>query len=187
MKKVLKTILLPVLIIAISIGVGFLYDHILKKIELNNYPQKYSEYVEKYAKEYGIPEYIVYSTIKVESNFDSSALSSKGAVGLMQITPDTFEWLQLFLREKLDTGMLYDPQTNIKYGTYFLSFLFDEFGNWQTAHAAYNAGFSRVKGWLADEQYTDGNGNLQNIPFKETREYIKKVADAESAYKKLYY
>lgn len=187
MKKVLKTVFLPVAIIALSIGIGFLYDHIWQRIDLKTYPKDFAEYVEAYSKEYGIPEYVVYSTIKVESNFQTAALSKKGAVGLMQITPDTFEWLQLLKGEKLEDGMLYDPNTNIKYGAYLLSYLFNEFGDWETAHAAYNAGLSRVRGWLADERYGGEDGKLKEIPFEETREYVKKISDAESAYKKLYY
>ncbi len=187
MKKAFKTVFLPIFIIAVSVGVGFLYDHIWDKIDLYTYPKNHSEYVEKYSKEYGVPEYIVYSTIKVESNFDTGALSHKGAVGLMQITPDTFKWIQMILREELDDGMLYEPETNIKYGTYLLSYLYDEFGNWETAHAAYNAGLTRVKEWLKDDRYRAEDGKLINIPFEETKEYVKKIADAATAYKKLYY
>ena len=187
MKKAFKTIFLPIVIIAISLGVGLLYDYIWDKIDHYTYPKTYFEHVEKYSKEYGVPEYIIYSTIKVESNFNSGALSEKGAVGLMQITPDTFEWIQMLLREELADGLLYDPETNIKYGTYLLSYLYDEFGNWETVHAAYNAGMSRVKEWLRDERYSAEDNKLKNIPFEETREYVKKIADAATEYKKLYY
>ncbi len=187
LKKIFKTVFLPIAIISISIGIGFLYDQIWDKIDLYTYPRDHSEFVEKYSKEYGIPEYIVYSTIKVESNFDSSAVSAKGAVGLMQITPDTFDWLQMLLHEELDRGMLYDPETNIKYGTYLLSYLFDEFGNWDTVHAAYNAGLSRVKEWLENDEYAGEDGRLKSIPFEETRDYVKKIADAATTYQKLYY
>ena len=187
MKKAFKMIFLPIIIIAISLGVGLLYDRIWDKIDHFTYPKHHFELVEKYSKEYGVPEYIVYSTIKVESNFNSGALSNKGAVGLMQITPDTFKWIQMLLHEDLADGMLYDPETNIKYGTYLLSYLYDVFGDWETVHAAYNAGMSRVKEWLSDDRYVTEDGKLQNIPFEETREYIKKIADALTAYKKLYY
>ena len=187
MKKFAKGVLLPIIIIAISLGVGYLYDDIWDDMDRRIYPQKYQEHISKYSKEYGVPEYIVYATVKVESDFDSGAVSSKGAIGLMQITPDTFDWLQLLMREELDQRMLYDPETNIKYGTYLLSYLYDQFGNWETVHAAYNAGMTRVKGWLNNAEYSDGDGTLKNIPFEETREYVKKIADTVTEYKKLYY
>lgn len=187
MKKFAKGVFLPIIIIAISLGVGYLYDNIWDGLDHKIFPQKHQDFVSKYSKEYGVPEYIVYSTIKVESNFDSGAVSNKGAIGLMQITPDTFDWLQMLMHESLDQRMLYDPETNIRYGTYLLSYLYDQFGNWETVHAAYNAGMTRVKGWLGTPEYSDGDGNLKNIPFDETRAYVKKIADTVTEYKKLYY
>ncbi len=187
MKKAIKRSVVVLVIAAISLGVGLLYGAVLDAIDRSSHPREYSEWVEKYSSEYGVAEHIVYSVIKVESGFDSAAVSHAGAVGLMQITPDTFEWVQFLLGEKLERGMLYDPETNIKYGTYLLSYLFSEFGNWQTAFAAYNAGMARVKDWLDDQQYTDERGRLVSIPIKETREYVAKVDKAEQTYLRLYY
>lgn len=177
------------LIIALSISVGYAYDYICNIVDTRNYPQpvEYSQYIEKYANEYGVPEHIVYATIKIESNFKSDAVSSAGAVGLMQITPDTFEWLKMRLKESYEPGMLYDPETNIKYGTYFLSYLYSEFGLWETVWAAYNAGVARVRDWLENEEYADENGVLKNIPYKETREYTIKTEKASKIYERLYY
>lgn len=187
MSKAVKRSIVVVTIAVLSLLTGIIYGSIMDAIDRANYPRDYSQWVEKYSSEYGIPEYVVYSVIKVESNYNASALSSAGAVGLMQITPETFDWLQFLLHEDYETGMLYDPETNIRYGTYLLSYLYAEFENWDTAFAAYNAGMARVKGWLQDSQYTDGNGKLKNIPIKETREYVAKLDRAEQAYLRLYY
>ena len=82
--------------------------------------------------------------------------------------------------------LLKDPATNIRYGTYFLSLLHHEFKSWDTVYAAYNAGRTRVNGWLASEEYGN-NGRLKNIPIKETREYVQKVKESAANYEKLYY
>jgi soluble lytic murein transglycosylase len=187
MKKAVRRSIVVVTIAVISLCVGFIYSSIMDAIDKANYPREYSQWVEKYSSEYGIPEYIVYSVIKVESNYNASAVSGAGAIGLMQITPDTFEWLNFLLHEDYEPGMLYNPETNIRYGTYLLSYLFAEFGSWDEAFAAYNAGMSRVKGWLGNPEYTDDQGKLDNIPFKETREYLAKIERAVQVYLRLYY
>ncbi|MBQ2767506.1 MAG: lytic transglycosylase domain-containing protein [Clostridia bacterium] len=187
MRSVLKRTLVTILILALSIGIGYAYDRIRDQIDRRLYPRDYSEYVERYSAMYGVPEHIVYAVIKVESKFQSNAVSSAGAVGLMQITPDTFDWLMLRLREDLDTGMLYDPETNIRYGVYYLSYLYQEFGLWPSVFAAYNAGPNRVKAWREDPAYADPNGVLIDIPIPETKAYTKKVEEAAQVYQNLYY
>ena len=105
----------------------------------------------------------------------------------MQLMPDTFTWLtNEILFDHLESGMLYDPETNIKYGTYYLSRLYDRYGDWELALAAYNGGPGNVDEWLADPAYSDGEGGLSKIPFRETRRYVKKVTDAREVYERLY-
>lgn len=107
----------------------------------------------------------------------------------MQITPETFEWLRFKMGESetpASADMLYNPETNIKYGTYFLSLLYTEFGVWDTAYAAYNAGRGKVNEWL-NEPDNNNNGKLVNIPYKETKDYVNKVSEAADIYKKLYF
>lgn len=186
MKKLLRRTVTAVLIIALSLGIGLGYDRICDYIDRRLYPRDYREYVERYSALYGVPDHIIYAVIKVESDFESNAVSSAGAVGLMQMLPDTFLWLCSRQGETLDEGMLYDPETSIRYGTYYLSYLYSEFGMWESVFAAYNAGPNRVKEWAADTRYADENGALTNIPFAETRAYTKKVQDAAQLYQKLY-
>ena len=174
-------------IAVLAIGLGFLADFLITCLEKNAYPREYSEYVEVYAEAYGVPEGLVYAVIRTESSFDSGAVSPVGAVGLMQLMPSTFEWLtddKLF--EHLESGMLYDPETNIKYGTYCLSFLYDRYGDWELALAAYNGGLGNVDKWLEDDKYADGEGGLKRIPFKETRQVVARVTDAWEMYERLY-
>lgn len=174
-------------IAVLAIGLGFLADFLITCLEKNAYPREYAEYVEVYAESYGVPEGLVYAVIRTESSFDSGAVSPVGAVGLMQLMPSTFEWLtddKLF--EHLESGMLYDPETNIKYGTYCLSFLYDRYGDWELALAAYNGGLGNVDEWLEDDKYADGEGRLKRIPFKETRQFVARVTDAWEMYERLY-
>lgn len=175
------------LLAVLAIGLGLLADFAITCFEKRAYPQKYADYVETYAQQYGVPESLVYAVIHTESGFDSGAVSPVGAVGLMQLMPDTFEWLtDEILFDHLESGMLYDPETNIKYGTYLLSRLYDRYGDWDLTLAAYNGGVGNVDKWLEDPAYSDGEGGLKKIPFKETRNFVKKVSDAKKTYERLY-
>ena len=176
-----------VAILVLSMISGLLFQHLYDKYEHREYPREYSQYVTEYASEFGVPEYVVYAVIKTESDFESGAVSGEGAVGLMQLMPDTFHWLCTLTRETYDTGMLYDPETNIKYGTYYLSYLYLTYGNWDTVYAAYNAGMGNVNEWLGDAADGDGAKVLSDIPFEETENYVKKVNKAAEVYLRLYY
>lgn len=174
-------------ILVLSVLSGLFFQFLIDKFERREYPMNYSEYVTKYASEYGVPEHVVYAVIKTESDFQSGAVSDAGAVGLMQLMPSTFNWLCTLTRENHDTGMLYDPETNIKYGTYYLSYLYLAYGDWNTVYAAYNAGMGNVDSWLGDKKDSDGAKKLDDIPFEETRKHIEKVRKADEVYVRLYY
>ncbi len=186
-KQALMRSVIIITILILSVLCGLLFQFFYDKYERAAYPREYEEYVEKYASQYGVPEYMVYAVIKTESGFDSGAVSDAGAVGLMQMMPDTFTWLTTLTKENLDKGMLYDPETNIKYGTYYLSYLYLKYGTWDTVYAAYNAGEGNVDGWLGDALDEDGAKKLGNIPFGETEQYVKKVNKAAEIYDRLYY
>ncbi len=171
----------------LAIGIGFLADFLIACVEKQIYPRDYETYVQAASEDYGVPEEIIYAMIKVESDFDSGAVSSAGAVGLCQLMPDTFLWLtDEILYEHLEPGMLYDPETNIRYGVCYLARLYDRYNDWSLALAAYNAGPGNVDKWLEDSSYADGKGGLKKIPFRETRRHVKKVTDAWKKYEKLY-
>ena len=171
--------------LVISIAFGFIFDFTVTQIEYAIYPQpkEYAAYVQKYSEKFGVPEEIVWAVIKTESGFDPSAVSSVGAVGLMQLTEPTFKEISSQrLKEGLEPGMRYDPETNIRYGTYYLSYLHARYKSWDAALAAYNGGLGNVDDWMGD----DGKLTLDEIPFGETRNYVKKVNHAKSKYEDLY-
>lgn len=178
----LQGLLLALIIVA---AVFFAASVALEHIETELYPRRYSEYVEQYCRSYDVPEDIVYAVIRTESGFDTTAVSSAGAVGLMQITPETYDWL-LYLRKEEKLKPLTDPATCIDFGVYFLAYLYDRFGNWDTVIAAYNAGMNRVTQWLENEEISKG-GILVNIPYAETRNYVQKVNAARIRYRQLYH
>lgn len=135
------------------------------------YPKKFSNYITYYSNEYGVDRALVYAIIKTESDFDSKAVSSAGAMGLMQIMPRTGEALAKMLGEEFNQEMLYDPETNIRYGTYYLKYLFEKFESIDIVICAYNAGEGVVKNWI------DENGKLvvEKINYSETKNYYFKV------------
>lgn len=150
------------------------------------YPMEYEDFVVKYSEENNLEVSFVYAVINCESSFDSSAVSSADAIGLMQITPDTFDWLQTKTDEDLDTNALYDPETNIKYGCLFYGILLDTFDSVETAIAGYHAGMNIVSQWLEDEQYSDDSINLAEIPYPSTADYVDKVMFTQKIYQLLY-
>ena len=186
-----KIIIAVVCIIVASVAIGFIYDSAMSRAEAKDYPRKYSEFVEKWAKAYGVPEYVVYAVIKAESDFDPDTVSSADAVGLMQIraaeTSNTFEYIAGMVGDRYDPSLHFDPNTNIKYGTYYLSYLYKKFDNWSTVFAAYNGGEGNVSKWLKDPTCSLDGKTLYRIPFSETDKYVKKVNGYCKAYRRLYY
>jgi soluble lytic murein transglycosylase len=135
------------------------------------------EYIDKYSKEYDVDPILVAAIINVESKYKKDAISSKDARGLMQIGPTTGEWAGEELNiENYNPNMLFIPETNIRIGSWYLSKLKSEFGdNLDLILAAYNAGSGNVQKWRQDSSYSKDGITLENIPFKETADYLVKV------------
>lgn len=176
-----------VVILVASICIGYIVNTVGHRIDIKKHPREYSEFVEKYSAEYGVPEYLVYSVILCESEFMSNKVSDDGEIGLMQISPDMFKKMLSITREDLDTGILYDPETNIRYGTYMLSYYYTEYNRWNTVLAIYNMGEDTVKEWLGNPAITDAKGNLLDIPDKKTAEFVLKIERESKVYQNLYY
>lgn len=135
---------------------------------------------------FGVSPAIVLAVIRTESDFKPDAYSGAGAMGLMQLMPETFRFLRdERLKEDIPDDAVWSPEVNIRYGTYYLSYLFDKFGDRPTALAAYNAGEGRVMGWLSDTALSDGN-TLLHIPFKETENYVTETLEAYRYYLRKY-
>ncbi len=151
------------------------------------YPVKYFELVERYAKENDVDPFVVAGLIRQELTFDPRARSRVGALGLMQIMPYTGRKLARTHQQRYRTQDLFSPEINIRYGTHYLKEVLDRFGGrLDYALASYNAGPHRVKAWTGMDTTLDSEEFIEEIPFTETRNYVKLVLRNEMVYRRLY-
>ena len=180
-KKLYKILTVFLAVCWVAMGIAILGRVVLRSYF---YPVRYKEEVFEYADYYGLERALVFSVIKVESGFNEDAKSHAGAVGLMQITEDTGAYIASKLG--VENYNLTDVKTNINFGCYYIKYLFLRFKDMNTALIAYNAGEGNVSLWLMNNEYSDDKITLKSIPFNETRDYIKKINENFSKYKKLY-
>ncbi len=187
MKNLSKTskIKLIILILVISIIIGLFSDILLTCIEKLIYQENYYDLVMKYSSKYCVPPELVFAVINVESNYDKNAVSSAGAIGLMQIMPSTYEWIASILGDSANVSRLYIPKVNVEYGTYYLRYLYDIFDcSWEKALIAYNWGMGNFMRFIEEHGYIEGN--FGSIPVSETRNYVRKVLYHWEKYKEIY-
>lgn len=180
MRKIIL-ILMAILFVLLVILLNF------KNIQKLIYRQDYSEYVERYAKEYNVDPLLIYSIIKAESNFDDEAVSGKGATGLMQLMDNTAK--EIATNESLEyvsNESLFDPETNIKLGVKYFADLIAIFKNEAVALAAYNAGMGTVQGWIDKGTIKADGSDIENIPYNETNMYVRKILKDYDIYRSLY-
>lgn len=152
------------------------------------YPLYHDETIKKYSKQFDVDPYLVAAVIRVESKFYHKAESRVGAKGLMQIMPETGEWVaNKLLLENYTVEKLYDPEYNIQIGIWYLAYLIGEFdGDIVKSLAAYNAGENKVRKWLKAGIWSGNFNDIENIPFPETRSYVDRVMYDYQVYKKIY-
>lgn len=184
MKRKLTIILLLIIITIFIIIVLKPQNYILKKI----YPKEYEEYVYKYAEENDIDPLLIFSIIKVESNFNRNITSISGAIGLMQLMESTaVEMADEIGEEVIIKESLYNPEKNIKIGVNYYAYLVERYnGNIFIALAAYNAGIGNVDAWIQKGIINEDGSNIENIPYKETNNYVRKINRDYKIYKMLY-
>lgn len=170
--KILTRLFIFLLILVILIF-GSIYFLLFYLVNYNHEP--YMQIIEKYAQEYNVDAKLVTAIVKTESDFKEDAVSSVGAIGLMQLMPDTGEWIANRLDEEFEEENLYNPDTNIKYGVYYFDYLFNHFKSLDYAILAYNGGLTNVELWMEEGILTGNVEDYDKIPFNETRNYIMKV------------
>jgi soluble lytic murein transglycosylase len=152
------------------------------------YPIRYKQEISYHAKQFGVDPLLIASIIRVESNFKPDQVSNKGAIGLMQIMPDTAEWIfqrQLFNHMTLEHLVI--PADNIQMGTWYVQWLLQQFkGNVIATLAAYNAGPGNAGKWLENGDWDGTLADANRIPFGETRHFVTKVNYYYSKYAQLY-
>ena len=150
------------------------------------YKLAYRDLIETYSEQNRLDPYFVCGVIFTESKFRPDAKSGPGARGLMQVMPATGAEIAEALGEPFDADNLYDPETSIRYGTFYLRQQMDRFdNNPAVVLAAYNAGPHRAEQWLA-EYGLDSKGGIAYIPFGETDRYVDRVFFAQTVYRWLY-
>ena len=181
MTKPLRLVLILLVLLALMAGAIFAGLHLL-------YPQKYAEQVAALAAEFDVDESLIFAVISCESGFDPDARSDAGALGLMQLTPDAFDWVQRKLDGDvtMESDALFDPEVNLRYGVALLDLHLTEFGTPEEAMAAYHAGRGRVNGWLANPEVSSDGVTLDTIPYADTAAYVKKVMQTWRIYEFLY-
>jgi len=152
------------------------------------FPFGYFELVEEQAISFGLDPYLILAIIREESAFAKDAVSRAGAVGLMQLLPKTADLLRREWKpEGFPSDDLSAPRVSIAFGVRYLARLLEEFqGDMILALAAYNAGPHHVKRWLAERSYASQEEFIEEIPFQETRNYVKRVLGSHDRYRTLY-
>jgi soluble lytic murein transglycosylase len=146
------------------------------------YPLNYSEYIIKYGNIYNISPSLVASLINEESSFDKNAISSRGALGLMQIMPQTAKYVCSLMNKDYEELNLLAPETNIKIGCFYLNYLSNKFDDNTSILCAYNAGEYTVKLWLSKKDNSHDGKTLQNIPYSQTKVYVNKILNGIKFY-----
>ncbi|WP_219838129.1 lytic transglycosylase domain-containing protein [Paenibacillus sp. R14(2021)] len=153
------------------------------------YPLQFSEDIAISAENYQLDAHLVAAIIRVETNFKPGAVSKKGAVGVMQLMPDTANWIiQKGGFTNITTEAISQrPDVSIEIGSWYLKALNDQFGgNMYKVIAAYNAGPGTVKRWLSDGTWDGKPDTVDQVPYGETRHYIQRVIYYYNKYKALY-
>jgi soluble lytic murein transglycosylase len=168
-----------VLLLVIAVG-GFAYVYTSNPAWWVRlwYPLKYESILRGHARHYRLDPALLAAVIYQESKFRPDVKSSSGAIGLMQLLPDTAKGIALHTGgTRFKVSDLYDPEINVRYGAWYLRHLLDKYGDERTALAAYNAGQRNVDDWRSS-----GRG----IPFPETRHYVSHVEKLKTLYRRGY-
>lgn len=182
-KKLIFSILIIIIIVCSFL---FFKDSLLKIV----YPKTFKEVVYVYTEKYNLDENLIFAVIKAESNFNKEAISNKGAIGLMQLMEKTAEDVARKNNIDIDYDNMRDElknvYNNIEIGSCYLANLMQKYQNVELSLAAYNAGTGNVDKWIEDGIITKDGKNIENIPYKETNNYVRKILRDYKIYQNLY-
>ena len=181
-----KIFIIIIAILIIVVFLGIFKNKILKII----YPKTYKEIVSVYSEKYNVEENLVFALIKAESNLNSEAVSHREAIGVMQIMEETAKDVANKNSIKIENENIKQEllkiDNNINIGTKYLSTLLEKYKNKEIAVAAYNAGIGTVDGWIQKEIIKSDGSDIENIPYKETNNYVRKILRNYKLYEELY-
>ena len=187
-KRVAAVCVIAALLVAL--GVYYVVQY-RRHLIYAQYPLRYKDLIVRMAGEYDLEPWHVAAVIRCESSFDPNATSNVGARGLMQIMPDTGEWLASKFKEAdgFNPDSLYDPETNVKYACWYLRWLMNRYDrDLVLVTSAYHAGHGTVDKWLADSAVSQDGRAIQPdaIPYASTKQYVSRVLRAYEKYEELY-
>jgi soluble lytic murein transglycosylase len=167
-----------VLIVAVAAGFVYLRAGEPAWFQRIHYPLRYEQIVRGHARNYRLDPALLAAVIYQESKFKADAKSSSGAIGLMQLQPETAKGIAIRTGgSRFETSDLYNPEINIRYGSWYLRHLLSKYDDEKLALAAYNAGQRNVDTWRSE-----GKG----IQFSETRAYVDRVEHLKGVYRRAY-
>ena len=186
MNKTTKMLLIffaAILLIFILYKTLNIEERILRQL----YPIKFEEYVYKYSEELDIDPRLTFAIIKTESNFRQDVVSKSGAIGLMQLMESTAKEQANKLNIEYSKEILYNAEGNLKIGLSYFNTLLDYYNqNYILAFTAYNAGLGNVQKWINEGIIKQDGSDIENIPFKETNMYVRKIIKNYEIYRKIY-
>ena len=154
------------------------------------YPRTYEEAVLVYSEEYNVDKNLILALIKAESNFDEDAISNRNAIGLMQLMEETAVDVAnkngIELDDENIQEELSDVYKNIEIGTAYIASLLKQYENTEVALAAYNAGIGTVDNWIEKGIINKDGTDIENVPYKETNYYVRKILRDYEIYQELY-
>ena len=177
------------LLLVLAVCAALLLPGLWKRAERMLYPRKYEALVERRADTYDLDPLLVDAFIRTESGFDPQATSTVDARGLMQMTEETFIWLRSKIApdEGLLFANLYDPETSIRFGCYYLHLCMERYnGDVATAAAAYHSGWGTVDALLQMEEHSADGETLQGFPYNQMNHYVKKITSCYARYQRIY-
>ena len=181
-----KLLIFLAIVVVIVVFLIFARNPILKII----YPRTYEEAVLIYSEEYGVDDNLILALIKAESNFNADAISNRSAIGLMQLMEETAKDVANQNGIELDDENikqdLCDVYKNVQIGTCYLASLLKRYENKEIALAAYNAGIGTVDNWIDKGIIKSDGSDIENIPYKETNYYVRKILRDYEIYNNLY-
>jgi len=184
-QRLLRLVIYGAIIIAIAIAAALIITGrtMVPVVSERLFAIQYSDEIADAAEVYNLDPYLVAAVVKTESSYDPKAVSSAGAVGLMQLMPDTAEWItRLGGWEGVRNPELTNPSDSIQLGSCYLRYLLDYFGgDTMLALAAYNAGQGTVSEWVVAAGEDDLFG-LSDIQYEETRKFVEKVTHYRGVY-----
>ena len=151
------------------------------------FPIAYWDLIQKHSKARGLDPYLIAALMAQESTFDPAIRSSANAIGLMQITPPTGrQYARKLGIRRFRASMLTNPETNVRLGTTIFKDLSERFGGAHLALAGYNAGVTPVRRWIDERPGLDRDEFIDDIPYPETQNYVKKIVGTADDYRRLY-